>query len=172
MVGEETDMAKFQCCSEFVRPVLVLQDYIPIRLEWERKREIVKYLEYGDGSKSLLEITVGAESKKLHRITLPLCNNYTLKKAAEFLENRVPNDAELAVTIDGDREVKKCELSLVMYNKEINIFLSKAPLEICKFIKNGRIRFGLDNHDCLKEIDIVDLSYEEKKHIIQELELQ
>ncbi len=69
---------QYQCCSENIKPTLILQEYIPIRIEWERKREIVRYLEYTDEDKALLEIVIGAETKKIHRITVPMCQDYAL----------------------------------------------------------------------------------------------
>ena len=42
-------MANFKYYSETVKPVLVLEEYIPIQIEWKRKKEVVQYLEYDDG---------------------------------------------------------------------------------------------------------------------------
>lgn len=164
-------MVKFQCCSETVRPQLLLQEYVPVRLEWPRSREIVRYLEYSNGSKSLLEIVTGIETGKIHRLTLPICFDYTYGKPLEMVCDEEIKNMELKAVTDKERETMKCDLCLFIHDREVNIIFKKS-LKICQYIKNGRIQIGLNDNGGLEKIDIMDLSDEEIKHIKQELELQ
>lgn len=165
-------MANFKYYSETVKPVLVLEEYIPIQIEWKRKKEVVQYLEYDDGHKSLLEIVIGAESRKIHKIIMPLCDNYVDKELIESYNIEALDNIGLYIITNSDKEQVKCDINLYIYENGINIVLSSEPCEVYKYIENGRIRFGMDKFDCLIKIDIMDLSSKEKKHIIQELELQ
>ena len=164
-------MVKFLCCSETVRPRLLLQKYIPVRLEWPRSREAVRYLEYNNGSRSLLEIVTVMETGKIHRLTLPICFDYTYGKPLEMVYDREIKNMELRVVTDKERATFKCNLCLFIHDREVNIIF-KESLKICQYIKNGRIQIGLNDHGGLEKIDIMDLSNKEIKHIKQELELQ
>lgn len=171
-VGVKFNMVKFQVCSEIIKPVLILQEYIPIRLEWKRKVECVKYLEFYDGTKSLLEIVIGEETKKLHRIVVVSCYNYSISDSVKVIDNfRVLDDMGLAITTEKEREMISCSLNIVFYDKAIHINLCKKN-EIFQYIKNGRVQFGMDRLGNLKRIIIMDLTDKEKEHISQELEMQ
>ncbi len=137
-------MVEFQCCSETVRPQLLLQEYLPVQLEWSRSKEIVRYLEYYNGSKSLVKMACNGKIKNM----------------------------ELRIVTDNERETIPCDLCLFIHEREVNIIFNKEYFKICQYIKNGRIQIGLNDHGGLEKIDIMDLSDEEIKHIKQELELQ
>ena len=94
------NVVKIRYCPETVKPELILQEYVPIRIEWDRKKEVMKYIEYSNRSKSLLEIAVGAETGKTHRITIPICENYNYKKFAEFCNAETFNNMELEITVN------------------------------------------------------------------------
>ena len=165
-------MVKFQICSEIIKPVLTLQEYIPIRLEWKRKVECVKYLEFYDGTKSLLEIVIGEETKKIHRIVVVSCYNYSISDSAKVIDNvRVLDDMELTIITEKEREMINCNLNIIFYEKAIHINLCKKN-EILQYIKNGRVEFGMDRLGNLKKIVIMDLTDKEKEYISQELEMQ
>lgn len=165
-------MVEFQCCSETVRPQLLLQEYLPVQLEWSRSKEIVRYLEYYNGSKSLLEMVIGIETGKIHRITLPICFDYTYGNPLKMACNGKIKNMELRIVTDNERETIPCDLCLFIHDREVNIIFNKESFKICQYIKNGRIQIGLNDHGGLEKIDIMDLSDEEIKHIKQELELQ
>lgn len=164
--------AEFQICPEIIKPVFISQEYIPVRLEWKRKAERVKYLGFYDGTKSLLEIVVGEESKKIHRIVLVSCYNYFISESARIIDNAcVLNDMELTIITDKEREAISCNLDIVLYEEAVHINLFKEN-EIFQYVKNGRVQFGLDRFGDLKKIVITDLKNKEKEHILQELEMQ
>ena len=103
---------------------------------------------------------------------MPLCDNYVDKELIESYNIEALDNIGLYIITNSDKEQVKCDINLYIYENEINIVLSSEPCEVYKYIENGRIRFGMDKFDCLIKIDIMDLSSKEKKHIIQELELQ
>lgn len=168
----EFDVMQYQCCSENIKPTLILQEYIPIRIEWERKREIVRYLEYTDEDKALLEIVIGAETKKIHRITVPMCQDYAFTAPQKGVNSNGLKNMEVEIRTNDDRTVIQSDLKIFVYDKQVDIVLSKEFEENYQTIENGRVRFMLDESNFLKGISIKDLSEEEEKHIKQELEFQ
>lgn len=54
-----------------------LEEYIPLKIIFNRDEEAVEYISYSKDKTSSLEFTVGIKSKLLKRITLLLCKEYS-----------------------------------------------------------------------------------------------
>lgn len=79
---------------------------------------------------------------------------------------------EVEIRTNDDRTVIQSDLKIFVYDKQVDIVLSKEFEENYQTIENGKVRFMLDESNFLKGISIKDLSEEEEKHIKQELEFQ
>lgn len=98
-----------------------------------------------------MELVIGEESQKIHRIVLVSCHNYFISDSAKIIGNKhILNNMELVITTDKEWEQIHCGLDITLYEKAIHINLFKED-GIFQYIKNGRVNFGLDRLGNLKK---------------------
>ena len=64
--------------NQIVKPSIILEEYIPLKVLIDSQDEPIKYLSYSKDTTSLLEIGVGITSRFVKEITLVLCKEYDI----------------------------------------------------------------------------------------------
>lgn len=142
-----------------------LEEYIPLKIIFNRDEEAVEYISYSKDKTSSLEFTVGIKSKLLKRITLLLCREYSETKNKLVVKNF--EDGKIIFHSD-DTE---CPVfKTILYSNGTRIILSDK--KSYHYIKMDKAYFGLSETDDIIEICVCDMSVSELEHLKNELELQ
>jgi hypothetical protein len=142
-----------------------LEEYIPLKIIFNKDEEAVEYISYSKDKTSSLEFTVGIKSKLIKRITLLLCKEYsetTNKLVVENFEDR-------KIILHSD-DVECSVFKTILYSNGARIILSDKNSS--KYIKMDKVYFGLSDTDDIIEICVCDMSVSELEHLKKELELQ
>lgn len=143
-----------------------LEEYIPIKVLINRKAEPIENLSYFKGKTSLLEITVGVESRLIKRITLLLSKEYDIND--NKLDINVYEIGDLEVY---DRLSNSCSyFKTHLYNNGIRIVISEK--KVLRYVKMDRLYIGLSNVGDIVEVCLCQLSSNEINHIKNELDFQ
>ena len=105
-----------------------LEEYIPLKIIFNKDEEAVEYISYSKDKTSSLEFTVGIKSKLIKRITLLLCKEYS-----ETTNKLVVENFE-----DGKTLYEIADTPVIARNR---IFLNKS-------VKCRYIRYKADNDKC------------------------
>lgn len=142
-----------------------LEEYIPLKIIFNKDEEAVEYISYTKGKTSLLEITVGIKSKLVKRITLLLCKEYSEdmnKLVVEHFEDR---------EIFFHSDTIECSVfKTILYSNGARIIISDK--KSFHYIKRGKVYFGVSDSNDIIEICICDMNFSELEHLKKELELQ
>ena len=131
-----------------------LEEYIPLKIIFNKDEEAVEYISYSKDKTSSLEFTVGIKSKLIKRITLLLCKEYSETTNKLVVEN-----------------FDECSVfKTILYSNGARIILSDKNSS--KYIKMDKVYFGLSDTDDIIEICVCDMSVSELEHLKKELELQ
>lgn len=154
--------------SNKVKVKLELDEYIPLKIICEGTKEPVDNISYSKGTKSLLEITVGIQSKSIKRITLLLSEEY------HILDRKINIDKLESVSANltfGEYEsIESISFVTNLYNDGIQIVISGE--KSTKYIKMDTLYIGLSSTYEITEIIVNQLNEKELAHIKNELEFQ
>ena len=142
-----------------------LEEYIPLKIVFCENREPINYISYSQDKYSLLEFSVGVNSKHIHKITLLLSKEYFIEEKILELEN----SEEGEVLMDNVNVQCAC-FKTILYANGVKIVLSKEKCE--KYIKRDRVYVGVSIFNEVTEICVCDMSFLELQHLKNELELQ
>lgn len=154
--------------SDKAKVKLELDEYIPLKIICEGEKEPVDNVSYSKGTKSLLEITVGIQSKSIKRITLLLSEEY------HNLDRKINIDKLESVSANltfGEYEsIESSSFITNLYNDGIQIVISDE--KSTKYIKMDTLYIGLSSTYEITEIIVNQLNEKELAHIKNELEFQ
>lgn len=154
--------------SDKAKVKLELDEYIPLKIICEGEKEPVDNVSYSKGTKSLLEITVGIQSKSIKRITLLLSEEY------HNLDRKINIDKLESVSANltfGEYEsIESSSFVTNLYNDGIQIVISDE--KSTKYIKMDTLYIGLSSTYEITEIIVNQLNEKELAHIKNELEFQ
>ena len=142
-----------------------LEEYIPLKIIFNKDEEAVEYISYSKDKTSSLEFIVGIKSKLIKRITLLLCKEYsetTNKLVVENFEDR-------KIIFHSD-DVECSIFKTILYSNGARIILSDK--NSFQYVKMDKVYFGLSDTDDIIEICVCDMSISELEHLKKELELQ
>ncbi|MBD5544695.1 MAG: hypothetical protein HDR01_10785 [Lachnospiraceae bacterium] len=142
-----------------------LEDYIPLKIIFNKDEEAVEYISYSKDKTSSLEFVVGIKSKLIKRITLLLCKEYS-----EITNELVVENFEDRKIIFNKNNVECTIFKSILYSNGAKIILSDK--NSFKYIRMEKVYFGLSDTDDITEICICDMSASELEHLKNELELQ
>lgn len=142
-----------------------LEEYIPLKIIFNRDEEAVEYISYSKDKTSSLEFTVGIKSKLLKRITLLLCKEYS-----ETTNKLVVENFEDGKIIFHSDDIECPVFKTILYSNGTRIILSDKKSS--HYIKMDKVYFGLSDTDDIIEICVCDMSISELEHLKKELELQ
>lgn len=142
-----------------------LEEYIPLKIIFDRAEEPVDYISYSKETTSSLEFAVGMKSKQILRITLLLSKEYLVVKDKLVLDNFEEGNLILA-----NNNVNCKYFKTFLYSDGAKIVVSNK--NSYKYIKMDRIRFGLSDTNDITEICVCDMNACELEHLKNELELQ
>ena len=142
-----------------------LEEYIPLKIIFNRDEEAVEYISYSKDKSSSLEFTVGIKSKLLKRITLLLCKEYS-----ETTNKLVVENFEDGKIIFHSDDIECPVFKTILYSNGTRIILSDKKSS--HYIKMDKVYFGLSETDDIIEICVCDMSISELEHLKKELELQ
>lgn len=142
-----------------------LEEYIPLKIIFNRDEEAVEYISYSKDKTSSLEFTVGIKSKLLKRITLLLCKEYS-----ETTNKLVVENFEDGKIIFHSDDIECPVFKTILYSNGTRIILSDKKSS--HYIKMDKVYFGLSETDDIIEICVCDMSISELEHLKKELELQ
>lgn len=154
--------------SDEVKVKLDLDEYIPLKITCDRGEEPVDNVSYSKGTKSLLEITIGIQSKSIKRITLLLSEEYYILNRKINVNKFESVNANLIFN-----EYKNTESSIFvtnLYEDGIQIVISNEKSS--KYVKMDKLYIGLSSTYEITEISMDQLNEKELAHIKNELELQ
>lgn len=142
-----------------------LENYIPLKIVFNKNDEEVEYISYSKGRTSLLELTIGVKSKLIKKITLLLCKDYSETTNRLVVENF----KDKKITLHGN-DIECSIFKTILYSDGVKIILSNKSS--FQYIKMGKVYFGLSDTDDIIEICVCDMSTFELEHLKKELELQ
>lgn len=142
-----------------------LEEYIPLKIIFNKDKEAVEYISYSKDKTSSLEFTVGIKSKLLKRITLLLCKEYS-----ETTDKLVVENFEDGKIIFHSDDIECPVFKTILYSNGSRIILSDKKSS--HYIKMDKVYFGLSETDDIIEICVCDMSVSELEHLKKELELQ
>lgn len=142
-----------------------LEEYIPLKIIFNKDEEAVEYISYSKDKSSSLEFVVGIKSKLIKRITLLLCKEYS-ETANELV---VENFEDRKIILNSDN-VECTIFKTILYSNGARIILSDK--NSLKYIKIDRVYFGLSDTDNITEICVCGMNTFELEHLKNELELQ
>ena len=108
-----------------------LEEYIPLKIIFNRDEEAVEYISYSKDKTSSLEFTVGIKSKLLKRITLLLCKEYS-----ETTNKLVVENFEDGKIIFHSDDIECPVFKTILYSNGTRIILSDKKSS--RYIKNRR----------------------------------
>ena len=142
-----------------------LEEYIPLKIIFNKDKEAVEYISYSKDKTSSLEFTVGIKSKLLKRITLLLCKEYS-----ETTNKLVVENFEDGKIIFHSDDIECPVFKTILYSNGTRIILSDKKSS--HYIKMDKVYFGLSETDDIIEICVCDMRDSELEHLKKELELQ
>lgn len=147
---------------------LALEEYIPLKIICEGRKESVDYVSYSKGTKSLLEISVGIQSKAIKEIMLLLCEEYYILDRKMDIENLETINTNLI--FEGYKNVESNIFITNVYEDGIQMVISSE--KSTKYIKMDTLYIGLSSTYEITEIGMNQLNKKEIAHIKNELRLQ
>lgn len=166
-------MIKIEDCQEIQEERIECDLYVPINIEFGKKdtlNEPIIYWRTGDFCRSLLEIGVGKNNKKLRSITLVSCKK-TYNQ--EYMFKRVNNVKKGCPILEFDfmdNEFKvdeKGSLNVFIGHKSVSVLLSDEEVESC--IINQNIVFYLNNCKRLVGFHIKEIDENNMKILLKSL---
>lgn len=142
-----------------------LEEYIPLKIVFNKDEEAVEYILYSKDQTSLLEFTVSIKSRLLKRIILLLCKEYSETTNKLVVENFV--DEKM---IFHGNNVECSVFKTILYSNGVKIVLSDK--KSFRYIKMDTVYLGVSDIDDIVEICVCDMSVSELEHLKRELELQ
>lgn len=142
-----------------------LEEYIPLKIIFNKDEEAVEYISYSKDKTSSLEFTVGIKSRLLKGITLLLCKEYS-----ETTNKLEVGDFEAGRMIIHSDDIECPIFKTILYSNGTRIILSDK--ESFHYIKMDKVYLGLSETDDIIEICVCDMSVSELEHVKKELELQ
>lgn len=142
-----------------------LEEYIPLKIIFNKGEEAVEHISYSKGKTSLLEITVGIKSKLVKKITLLLCKEYSEDMNKLVVENF--EDREIIFHSDA---IECSVFKTILYSNGARIIISDK--KSFHYIKMDKVYLGLSDSDDIIEICVCDMKFSELEHLKKELELQ
>ena len=102
-----------------------LEEYIPLKIIFNKDKEAVEYISYSKDKTSSLEFTVGIKSKLLKRITLLLCKEYS-----ETTDKLVVENFEDGKIIFHSDDIECPVFKTILYSNGSRIILSDKKVHI------------------------------------------
>lgn len=152
--------------NNMIKTTVNLEEYIPLKVIFDRKDEPVKNISYFKDKTSLLEIAVGVSSGLIKRITLLLSKEYDIIDSKLYIDDYEIEDMK----INGELKNSCSYFRTHLYADGIKIVISEE--KIFKYVKMDRIYIGLSQSDSVVEICLCELVLEEMNHIKKELTYQ
>jgi len=150
--------------NEIVETVFEKEDYFPIKVCRNNNIDNIKYVQYEKDEYNMLEFTLDRTTNEFCRFQLVIGNTFCVK---DELLIHADTWEEGVATFDSPEVVKTELFDVLIYLNGVEIILSSAPVR--KWLKTGNILFGLDSGGELGSIRIMNISADERQHIIDEL---
>ena len=83
--------------NQIVKASIKLEEYIPLKVVFDREDESIKILSYSKDKTSLLEIAVGTISGLIKRITLLLSKDYDINDSKLIIDVYETGDLKLMI---------------------------------------------------------------------------
>lgn len=144
---------------------IVLEEYIPLKIMFCKDKEPINYISYSQDKYSLLEISVGVNSRQIHKIMLLLSKEYSIEEKSLKIQESIKED----ILMDSGNVQCTC-FETTIYMNGVKIVLSKEKRE--RYIKVDSIYFGVSCSNEIVEICVCEMSPSEVLHLKRELELQ
>jgi len=147
--------------------IAILEEYIPLKIIFDKRLEEVKYISYCKDEKSYLEITIGVQTHLIKKIILLLSEKY------DFLEkNLIIDESKVKVKnliIEEKLSIECSEFITYVFTNGVRIKISNK--DSTEFIKMDKVYIGLSESNEVTEICILQLTENEISHIKNELKL-
>ena len=152
--------------NQIVKASIKLEEYIPLKVVFDREDESIKILSYSKDKTSLLEIAVGTISGLIKRITLLLSKDYDINDSKLIIDVYETGDLKLNTELKNICSYFKTHL----YADGLRIVVSEE--KVFKYVKLDRLYVGLSYIGSIVEICLCQLTSNEINHIKYELEHQ
>ena len=154
---------------DFADYTFVIEDYIPLKVEYSRSAEDVDYYNLSSiDEKSVIEFTFGSKSQKLHRITLLLCDNYEQYEEELIIQEKDEYTLELCETVDSFFSESVMVFKTEIYKNAVKINFSDSNSYIR--LRNTNLTIGLDEDRNVCELIIFELTPSVVDHLKTELQ--
>lgn len=152
--------------NQIVKPSIILEEYIPLKVLIDSQDEPIKYLSYSKETTSLLEIGVEEASGFIKEITLVLSKDW------DIYDRKLSIDVYQTGNLKVNAELKNsCSyFKTYLYENGVRIVISEE--KVCKYIKIDRLYIGLSDLGSMVEICLCQLTPDEVAHIKNELNYQ
>ena len=152
--------------NQIVKPSIILEEYIPLKVLIDSQDEPIKYLSYSKETTSLLEIGVEEASGFIKEITLVLSKDW------DIYDRKLSIDVYQTGNLKVNAELKNsCSyFKTYLYENGVRIVISEE--KVCKYIKIDRLYIGLSDLGSMVEICLCQLTPDEVNHIKNELNYQ
>lgn len=152
--------------NQIVKPSIILEEYIPLKVLIDSQDEPIKYLSYSKETTSLLEIGVEEASGFIKEITLVLSKDW------DIYDRKLSIDVYQTGNLKVNAELKNsCSyFKTYLYENGVRIVISEE--KVYKYIKIDRLYIGLSDLGSMVEICLCQLTPDEVAHIKNELNYQ
>jgi len=147
-----------------VKTVFMKEEYFPIKVCVNNYIDNIKYIQYEKDEYNMLELTLNRTTNEFYRLQLVIGNAFTIVDEALTPVN---NFAEGITVFNTPEVTKTSRFDLLIYSNGVEIVLSNDPAYT--WFKTGNVLFGLNADNKLSLIRIINLTADERQHIIDEL---
>jgi hypothetical protein len=152
--------------NQIVKPSIILEEYIPLKVLIDSQDEPIKYLSYSKDTTSLLEIGVGITSRFVKEITLVLCKEYDINYSKLSIDVYETGYLKVNAELENICSYFKTHL----YENGVRIVISEEKAS--SYVRMDSLYVGLSNLGSIVEICLCQLTPDEVAHIKNELDYQ
>ena len=152
--------------NKIVKPTIIFEEYIPLKVLIDSNDEPVKYLSYSKGTTSLLEIGIGEASGFIKEITLVLSKEYAINNSELSIDTYKTG----SLKVNAEMQNNCSYFKTFLYENGVRIVISEE--RALGYVRMDRLYIGLSNMDSIVEICICELTPDEVAHIKNELDYQ
>ena len=149
-----------------VETVFMKEEYFPIKVCLNNYIDNIKYIQYEKDEYNMLEFTLNRATNEFYRLQLVIGNTFTV---VDEVLTPVNNFTEGIAVFKTPEVIKTSRLDVIVYSNGVEIVLSDSPAST--WLKTGSVLFGLNSDNELSLIRIIDLTADERQHILDELTL-
>ena len=141
----------------------IIEDYFPIIIEYDKEELNNKFIEFNYQDTDMLEISVNPKTNLLKRLSLSLCNHYSIEDAMLS----APASDEGSLSIEGPASTECDKFLVKVFNDGIQIDLSSK--EVVHNYKCGQVIYSISADNTLTAVYIPSLAENELAHAKREL---